>query len=50
DEGDSNRAIAPLKKADDSIEIDTTSLTLDQVVDRMAQTIRALQASPGKRA
>lgn len=50
DEGDSNRAIAPLKKADDSIEIDTTSLTLDQVVDRMAQAIRALQASPGKRA
>jgi cytidylate kinase len=49
DEGDSNRAIAPLKKAADAIEIDTTSLTLDQVVDHMAASIRALQAHPGKK-
>lgn len=32
---DMNRKIAPLKKADDAIEIDTTSLTIDQVVQRI---------------
>ena len=35
DRGDSERAIAPLKKADDAVEIDTTQLTLDQVVEKM---------------
>jgi CMP/dCMP kinase len=40
DDGDSSRAIAPLKKAADAIEIDTTHLTLDQVVARMAALIR----------
>jgi CMP/dCMP kinase len=32
DAGDSNRSIAPLKKADDAIEIDTSDLTLEEVV------------------
>lgn len=32
---DSHRAFAPLKPADDSIEIDTTSLTISQVVDKI---------------
>ncbi len=40
DDGDSSRAIAPLKRAADAIEIDTTHLTLDQVVARMAALIR----------
>lgn len=40
DEGDSNRAIAPLKKAEGAIEIDTTQYTLDQVVDSMVELIR----------
>jgi cytidylate kinase len=40
DEGDSTRAIAPLKKAEGAIEIDTTSFTLDQVVDLMASHIQ----------
>ncbi len=40
DEGDSNRAIAPLKRAADAIEIDTTTQTLDQVVDKMAKIIK----------
>ncbi|WP_062046772.1 (d)CMP kinase [Bacillus sp. JCM 19034] len=35
DEMDSNREIAPLKKAIDAIELDTTSLTIDQVVNRI---------------
>ena len=37
---DSSRAVAPLKRAPGAIEIDTTSLTLDQVVETMEQTIR----------
>lgn len=39
DAGDSTRAVAPLKRADDAVAIDTSSLTLDQVVDRLAQEI-----------
>ena len=41
DRGDSTRAVAPLKKANDATEIDTTTLTLDQVVDRMAEVIES---------
>lgn len=37
DEGDSTRAVAPLRKAQDAIEIDTTSMTLDEVVRKMLQ-------------
>ncbi len=33
DELDSNREVAPLKKADDAIEIDTTNLTIDEQVE-----------------
>ena len=32
DEKDSNRAIAPLKKADDAIELITDDLTIEQVI------------------
>ena len=35
DKLDSERAVAPLKKAADAIEIDTTSLSIDQVVERI---------------
>ena len=41
DHGDSSRAIAPLKKAPDAIELDTSNMTLDQVVDSMVATIRS---------
>jgi cytidylate kinase len=44
DEGDSNRAVAPLKKADDAIEIDTTAHTLDEVVKMISE--RILQRFP----
>lgn len=37
DEADSRRAVAPLKKADDAIVIDTSAMTLDQVVAEMAR-------------
>lgn len=40
DEADMKRVIAPLKKANDAIEIDTTKLTLDEVVEAMAKIIR----------
>jgi cytidylate kinase len=40
DEGDSTRAIAPLRKAEGAIEIDTTDHTLDEVVELMAKTVR----------
>jgi cytidylate kinase len=40
DDGDSSRAIAPLKKAEGAIEIDTTSFTLEQVVEQMAAEIK----------
>ncbi len=44
DEGDSNRAIAPLRKAEGAVEIDTTAHTLDEVVEQMALLIRRKKA------
>lgn len=35
DKIDTERETAPLKKADDAIELDTTSLTIDQVVEKI---------------
>ncbi|MCL2555789.1 MAG: (d)CMP kinase [Firmicutes bacterium] len=40
DFNDTNREIAPLKKADNAIEIDSTSLTVDQVVALMLKEIK----------
>jgi cytidylate kinase len=40
DHGDSSRAVAPLKKAPDAIEIDTSDLTLDEVVSLMEVKVR----------
>jgi len=36
---DENRAISPLKPADDAIEIDTTHLNIDEVVDKIMRLI-----------
>lgn len=36
---DMNRAISPLKKSDDAIELDTSDLTLDEVVEKVLQLI-----------
>jgi cytidylate kinase len=39
---DSSRPTSPLQRADDAIEIDTTGLDIDQVVDRLfALTVAA---------
>lgn len=40
DKQDSERAIAPLKKAQDAIELDTTGVTIDSVLDRLESIIR----------
>ena len=37
DENDSSRAAAPLKKAEDAVEVDTSELTLEESVERICQ-------------
>jgi cytidylate kinase len=49
---DSTRALAPLRKADDAIVIDTTALSVEQVVARMQETVERRRGScrePAKR-
>jgi len=41
DEQDSNREIAPLKKADDAIELITDNLSIDRVVDKIIEFYQA---------
>ena len=40
DAADMNRAVAPLKRAVDAVDIDTTKMTLDEVVRFMEETVR----------
>jgi len=40
DKNDTNRDIAPLKKAPDAIEIDTTDLTIDQVISKIEKIVK----------
>jgi cytidylate kinase len=40
DERDSGRAVAPLRRAEDAVEIDTSALTPEQVIDKMAEVVR----------
>lgn len=39
DDYDSNREVAPLKAADDAIILDTTDMSIDQVVERVAEIV-----------
>ncbi len=41
DQKDSTRKASPLRKADDAIVIDTTNLTIDQVVDKIVDLTRS---------
>ena len=41
DRQDTTRELAPLAKARDAIEVDTSNLTIDEVVDRMAALVEA---------
>ena len=43
DARDSKRNLAPLVKADDAIEIDTTGLTLEQVVARVVEEVARIE-------
>ena len=40
DYNDSNRKLAPLKKADDAIYINTTNMTIKEVVDKILNYIQ----------
>ncbi|MGL5352750.1 MAG: (d)CMP kinase, partial [Clostridium sp.] len=42
---DSNRAIDPLRKADDAIEIDTTGLNIEKVTDKICSYIDKAQSN-----
>jgi cytidylate kinase len=43
DEQDSTRALAPLRAADDAIWIDSTDLTIEEVVEQMLSHVKAAQ-------
>jgi cytidylate kinase len=43
DHRDSSRAVAPLRPADDAVHIDTTGLTLHEVVQRVVELVRTRQ-------
>jgi CMP/dCMP kinase len=48
DAQDSSRALAPLRRAPDAIEVDTTGLTVDQVVTALAEAVeRRRRELPG---
>ncbi len=47
DEADRRRPIAPLRQADDAIEIDSSLLTIEQVVERMERIIEDRRARQG---
>jgi len=44
DEADSSRAVAPLAAADDAVMLDTTGLSIDEVVSRIAELARGVRA------
>jgi cytidylate kinase len=41
DRRDSTRAVAPLRKAADAVELDTSGMTLDEVVEAVAGIVSA---------
>jgi CMP/dCMP kinase len=44
DERDSTRAAAPLRRADDAVEIDSSTLSIEAVIDQMTETVSARSA------
>ena len=40
DYNDSHREVAPLKKADDAIELETTTMTIEEVVDAVIKIVK----------
>jgi cytidylate kinase len=45
DQRDESRAVAPLKPADDAVEINTSHLSIEEVLDQLEQTVRTRRAS-----
>lgn len=45
DERDRTRPVAPLRKASDAIEIDSSEITVDEVVERIVSTVRNAERS-----
>ncbi len=45
DERDQNRSVSPLKAADDAVEIDTTHLNIDQVLEQVLHLVSERQLS-----
>jgi len=41
DQSDENRAVGPLKPADDAVIVDTTGLTIDEVVEKLVDCVNA---------
>ena len=41
DERDSSRAIAPLRRAEDAVEVDTDGLSIEEVIDRVMELLAA---------
>ena len=39
DEYDSNREVSPLKQAEDAVKVDTTGLSIEEVVERCKEII-----------
>lgn len=44
DERDEARAVAPLRQADDAVVIDSTDLTIEEVVERIVSCVQAVRA------
>ncbi|KAA0138959.1 (d)CMP kinase [Gimesia chilikensis] len=45
DQRDESRTVAPLKPADDAVEINTSQLSIEEVLDQLEQTVRERQAA-----
>ena len=48
DKSDEERSVGPLKKAADAVLIDTTKLTIPQVVDKILEEVKALKSHSGR--
>ena len=46
DTRDSNRAIAPLKQADDAIYVDSSKMTIDEVTNKIIEIIKFATRGP----
>lgn len=43
DERDTNRPIAPLRKPEDALDVDSSELTIDEVVERVVERVRCIE-------